>query len=304
MAVYDVGLADRIRAKGVRVIEVAGWQTRSAGSYGPRGAVHHHAAGSASGATPSLATVIYGRPGLSGPLAQVLQSREPDGRDIAYVIAAGRANHAGAGGWRGLSGNSSVGGLEVEHTGTGTVPAGRHEISARILAALVEAPGSPRDAGLVCQHFEWAPTRKVDFRSLAPYSPAWIRQRVAYWIGRTAAEEDDVTPQDHAQIKAVVHAEARALFEDVREDFQRLGQFLAAGVTNQVFDPRTQTWIAQATTLPKVTAALASLGGVDETELAAALAPLITSQMRTLSDSDLTAVADAVADEQHRRSAE
>lgn len=190
--VMDTGLADRIRRKGVRVVEVAGWMTRSAGSYDPEGTVNHHTAGSSRGATPSLATVIYGRPDVPGPLAQVLQSREPDGRDIAYVIAAGRSNNAGSGGWRGLSGNRKVGGLEVEHTGTSRVSPVRLEISARINAALAEAPGSPRNAANTCQHFEWT-SRKIDFHDLAPWTPHSFRARVAYWIGRTAGPTEEDT---------------------------------------------------------------------------------------------------------------
>lgn len=42
---------------------------------------------------------------------------------------------------------------------------------------------------------------------------------------------------------------------------------------------------------------------VDEAELATALAPLLVSQTRALSDADLEAIATAVNDEQHRRSA-
>ena len=184
----DVGLAERIRRKGVEAVEIAGWTTRSAGSYAPLGSVNHHTAGGANGTVPSLATCIYGRSDLDGPLCNVLQSRETNGTDKAYVIAAGRANHAGQGGWRGLSGNGSVGGLEVEHVGTGPVDALRLEVSARIQAALLEAPGSSRSAANCCQHSEWTP-RKVDFFDLRPWTVATFRQRVAYWIGRSAEVE-------------------------------------------------------------------------------------------------------------------
>jgi hypothetical protein len=206
----DTGLADRIRAKGVRVVEVAGWKTRGndGGGYPtfrPIGAIHHHTAGSSRGATPSLSTNIYGRPDVPGPLAQVMQSREPDGRDIAYVIASGKCNHGGVGTWTGPAGtmnsNYESEGLEVEHTGFGTVPVGRHEISARIIAAMLEAPGSSRSAGMCCEHFEYARPlgRKVDFRELSPYTASTFRSRVEYWIGRTihdkpALEEDEDMP--------------------------------------------------------------------------------------------------------------
>jgi hypothetical protein len=154
---YDQGIANRLRSAGVRVIECAGWQTHGSSSFGPGGSVNHHTAGSANGATPSLNTCINGRSDLPGPLCNVMQSREPDGNDIAYVIAAGRANHAGEGGWKGLSGNSSVYGLEIEHTGTSPLPQGRQQIAARIQAAMFT--GSP---SMVCQHYEWAPSRKID----------------------------------------------------------------------------------------------------------------------------------------------
>jgi N-acetylmuramoyl-L-alanine amidase len=200
---HDLGLADRIRAKGVTVVEVAGWRSRGRGDYDPDGAVHHHTAGGPHGAVPSLATVIHGRPGIPGPLCNVLQSREANpAHDKAFVIAAGRANHAGKGGWRGLSGNRKMGGLEVEHTGNGPVPVARLEISARILAALMEAPGSSRSAANVCQHAEWAPTRKVDFRSLAPFTPDSFRHHVAALIGR-AIQEDDM-PYSPEQITNLV----------------------------------------------------------------------------------------------------
>lgn len=152
----DTGIANRLRAAGIRVVECAGWTTRGSDSFYPEVSVNHHTAGPASGATPSLNTCINGRPDLEGPLCNVMQSREPDGRDIAYVVAAGRANHAGSGGWQGYSGNSSAYGLEIEHTGTDPLPQGRQDIAAAIHAAL----GVP--ASMVCQHREWAPERKID----------------------------------------------------------------------------------------------------------------------------------------------
>jgi hypothetical protein len=155
----DLGIADRIRAAGIPVVEVAGWQTRGADDLDARGAVMHHTAGGPTGTAPSLAVCIHGRDDVPGPLCHVLQSREPDGHDRAYVIASGRAHHAGAGGWRGLAGNRTVYGLEVEHVGTVPLPAHRQEIAARILAALIGPHGDPT---LVCQHREWAPGRKID----------------------------------------------------------------------------------------------------------------------------------------------
>lgn len=175
---YDTDIASRLRAAGLRVVEIAGWQTAGSSSFDPRGSVNHHTAGPASGSAPSLNTCIYGRSDLPGPLCNVMQSREADGNDIAYVIAAGRANHAGEGGWRGLSGNSSVYGLEIEHTGTSPLSQHRQQIAARIHAAMFGG-----DAGMVCQHREWAPDRKID--AAQDVDPDTFRQMVAEGGGGT-----------------------------------------------------------------------------------------------------------------------
>lgn len=199
---WDTGLAARIRAKGVRTVEIGGWQTRgNPTGFNPRGAGHHHTAGSALGIAPSLNICIYGRTDVPGPLANVLQSREPNPwNDTAYVIAAGKANHGGVGTWSGRSGtvdsNYESHGLEVEHTGMSAVSEIRHEISARILAAMIEAPGSPRDHTMVWEHFEYARPlgRKIDFRYLTPYNAAWVRGRVGFWVGRTVGQQPPPPP--------------------------------------------------------------------------------------------------------------
>src|SRR5690606_35782864 len=84
--------------------------------------------------------------------------------DDVYVIAAGRANHAGLGGWNGLTGNSSVFGLEIEHTGnlgTEPWPERRQHTAFRVHCAFMEIIGF--DINKICQHKEWAPSRKIDF---------------------------------------------------------------------------------------------------------------------------------------------
>ena len=220
---HDTGLADRIRARGVQVVEVAGWQTRGSGDFDPDGSVNHHTAGSSSGVAPSLAICTYGRSDLLGPLCQVLLGRDL----VAYVIAAGRANHAGKGGWRGLAGNSRVHGLEIEHTGHGPSDA-QVAVAVQIHAAFLEAPGQSRDARNVCQHFEWAPGRKVDFRALDPWTADTFRADVARALTTPAPQED---PHMSAEDVANLH---RA----VRSDLLRLASFVMGGRTNAVFNQR------------------------------------------------------------------
>ena len=107
-------IADALRDAGLAVVEVDGWRDRGSSDFWPGGVVGHQTAGPAGGGDmPSLNTLIYGRPDLAGPLGNVGLGRS----GTYYVVAAGRANHAGKGGWRGLTGNSSVLGIEAENDG-------------------------------------------------------------------------------------------------------------------------------------------------------------------------------------------
>lgn len=155
---HDLGLADRLRALGLTVVEVDGWRTRGSDSFAPRGSVNHHTAGAAHGNAPSLATCIHGRADLPGPLCNAMMARDL----TIYVVAAGRANHAGLGGWRGLAGNSSVYGLEIENVGTQAEPwrPDQFAAAARVHAAFAQAI-QPHARVAPCQHYEWT-TRKVD----------------------------------------------------------------------------------------------------------------------------------------------
>lgn len=205
---WDTGIANRLRAAGVRVVEVSGWQSRGSTSFSPRGSVNHHTAGGSKGTCPSLNTVTYGRSDLAGPLCNVLQSREANGNDIAYVVAAGRANHAGSGGWKGLSGNSSVYGLEIEHTGTAPLPVGRQKIAARIHAALLNG----KSASMVCQHYEWAPKRKID--AATQVNAATFRQYVTQAqggsLGGSTGSGGATQPQEDDDVAVLIKGDKTA----------------------------------------------------------------------------------------------
>src|ERR1041385_5319638 len=110
-----VWLAEVLEDAGLKVAEQPGWRTRGRGDVGPtKGVICHHPAGPPTGIMPSLGTITNGRPGLTGPLAQLGLGRD----GTFFVVAAGRANHAGAGDWQGVStGNSSFIGIEAENTG-------------------------------------------------------------------------------------------------------------------------------------------------------------------------------------------
>lgn len=160
----DLGIANRLRAAGLKVVEVAGWQTRGLSTFDPKGSVDHHTAGPRTGNAPSLRICTEGRSDLPGPLCHVLIARD----NTCYVIASGKANHAGPGGWAGLTGNSSVYGIERENVGTSAEPwrTDQTKTAAKAHAALLRGSTHGANAALVCRHQEWAPARKVDTHTL------------------------------------------------------------------------------------------------------------------------------------------
>jgi hypothetical protein len=108
-------LPEVLERAGLKVAEQPGWRTRGHGDMeAVRGVMCHHTAGPKNGIMPSLDIVTNGRSDLAGPLAQLCL-----GRDGTYfVVAAGRAFHAGPGSWQGIeTGNSSFIGIEAENTG-------------------------------------------------------------------------------------------------------------------------------------------------------------------------------------------
>ena len=115
MAHSLIWLPHILKSAGLKVALCDGWEERSKKDVGPIvGVICHHTAGQLNGNMPSLHTVTHGRPDLSGPLAQLGLGRD----GTYYVIAAGRANHAGAGIWKGFTnGNSNFIGIEAENTG-------------------------------------------------------------------------------------------------------------------------------------------------------------------------------------------
>lgn len=108
-------LATVARRTGYPVIERAGWKTRGrAAMSGVRSVMCHHTAGGRNGNAPSLGVVQNGRAGLPGPLAQFVLGRD----GTIYVVAAGRANHAGKVSATKYTNSYSIG-IEAENTGVG-----------------------------------------------------------------------------------------------------------------------------------------------------------------------------------------
>jgi peptidoglycan hydrolase-like protein with peptidoglycan-binding domain len=161
MAVYALTwLPEVLEAAGLKVAEAAGWRERGrADMTNVRGVMCHHTATPRDGNMPTLGLLIAGRPatndgpGLAGPLAQLGLGRD----GTFYVVAAGRANHAGVGRWEGLvNGNSSFIGIEAEHSGRPADPWPDVQMDAyrRGVAALLRKIGA--QANMCCGHKEYA----------------------------------------------------------------------------------------------------------------------------------------------------
>jgi hypothetical protein len=152
-------LADAARLTGYPVVEVGGWRGRGTELRGAEVVVCHHTAGPRTGEMPSLAVLRDGRPGLPGPLAQLGLGRS----GTVYVIADGRANHAGTSSWAGFSSlnNWSIG-IEAEDDGDGSWTPEQLDCYPRLAAALLHHMRRP--AARIASHREVAVPagRKID----------------------------------------------------------------------------------------------------------------------------------------------
>lgn len=188
-------LADVLRNRGLEVVEYAGWQARGRATMNPQGVVCHHTAGVRSddeGYAKWLADV--GRPpAVPPPLCQLFLAQ--DGR--FWVLAAGKANHAGRGGWRGLTGNSSVIGIEAEATGYDEWPQVQYDAYVEGVAALLLHLG--RSVDWVCGHKEWAPGRKPD----PNFDMNEFRQRVAQAMVPSVPPPDRLTQDEVAWLRSL-----------------------------------------------------------------------------------------------------
>lgn len=204
---YALNLPAALKARGLKVETVPGWETRSAGSFNPKGAVCHWTAGPAgTKGRPSLGICVNGRADLPGPLCNVYLDRN----GVAVVVAAGRANHAGAGSWRGVTGNSAFFGTEAEARSAADFTPAQREAYPRVCAAYCDIGRFGAD--MVCGHYEYATPkgRKTDPQG---YTMDDMRRQVAALLANPTiqglAQEDDLTPEQARQL-AEIHTKTVA----------------------------------------------------------------------------------------------
>ena len=168
MAHSLIWLPEVLRRAGLKVSEVKGWENRGRTDVGRIfGVICHHTVGQKTENMPSLDNLTFGDAKLAGPKAQLGLARD----GTFFVIAAGRANHAGKGQFSFTengstktikNGNSNFIGIEGENTGLTTDfpwPEVQMEAYARGVAAILK---HLKQASSFCiGHREWT-KRKID----------------------------------------------------------------------------------------------------------------------------------------------
>ena len=182
MAYSLTWLPDVLRKAGLKVVEIDGWKTRGHGDMGKVfGAMCHHTAECKDDdLEPALKTITHGRKGMKGakdllgPLANLGLGQD----GTWYMIAAGKAWHAGPGEWQGVTdGNYHFLGIEAENDGIGEVwPEVQADSFARGCAIIAKYCGF--GSQMVVGHKEWAPKRKID----PNFDMAVFRKRVKGYL--------------------------------------------------------------------------------------------------------------------------
>jgi hypothetical protein len=146
-------LAEDCLNAGLKVVQLPGWETRGAEFPAmPTTVICHHTAtpAKARGDLPSKPILIDGRSDLPGPLCQVALGRN----GTVYLVASGKANHAGKGAWKGLTSSAQTLGIEAEHPGVGPWPDKQYRAYVLLVAVLLRGLG--QKAERCCGHKDWA----------------------------------------------------------------------------------------------------------------------------------------------------
>lgn len=166
MALPLVWLSDVLKEAGLTVVETDGWRERSADDGPlpePVGVLEHHTASVSTeqNSVPSLQMCIDGREDLAGPLCHGLIGLD----GTVYLVAAGRANHAGQARASGPNpagdGNVLYVGFEWDYQGVDQGPSGeQYEAAVHATAAVLRHLERPADAAR--GHRETSVTGKID----------------------------------------------------------------------------------------------------------------------------------------------
>jgi len=202
-------LVAALHAEGIRVVEHRSWRTHNRNHKGPWGPVHgvmiHHTV--SSGEASSVELCYNGHANLPGPLCQGVIAKD----GTVYLVANGRANHAGLGDGDVLNavinetplpadneadtdGNRHFYGFECINLGDGkdSWPAEQLDAIERTAAAICRIHGWSADS--VIGHLEWQPG-KVDPRGFAMSA---MRNRVTGRLRITPGKPTTPAPKPEA----------------------------------------------------------------------------------------------------------
>lgn len=173
-----------LRRYGLKVVEVPGWKTRgrptSTGGFNPVGVLCHHTATTKRTLVASvLRLLVQGRSDLPGPLCQLSLGRD----GTVYIVASGRANHAGvaksSGTVAGGDGNVLYIGIEAQNDGVGEPWPAVQYAAYVLLCAVLSVEITHNSANTVRGHKETSVTGKVDPR----FNMDEFRNKVAVKMG-------------------------------------------------------------------------------------------------------------------------
>lgn len=183
-----------LRRHGLKVVVVPGWKTRgrpaSTGGFNPVGVLCHHTATTVAWTVAAVLRLLTGgRSGLPGPLCQFGLGRD----GTVYLVAAGRANHAGVaksvGSVAAGDGNELYVGIEAFNAGTGEPwPAAQYNAYV-LLAAVIQVEFTKNSHRAVNGHKETSTTGKID----PTFRMDDFRSKVAAMMKQIV--EDDTTPK-------------------------------------------------------------------------------------------------------------
>lgn len=172
-----------LRGAGLKVVELDGWRTRGrpayTGSFNPVGVLCHHTASRADGLA-GTEILVRGRADLPGPLAHFGLSRD----GTVYIVASGRANHAGrarsSGSVAAGDGNSLYIGIEAMNDGVGEPWPAAQMRAYETLAAVLSVHVTGNSVRTVRAHKETSVTGKID----PTFAMGPFRRRVAKEMAR------------------------------------------------------------------------------------------------------------------------
>lgn len=156
-----------LKAAGLTVIEVEGWQTRgrpsSTGGFNPKGVLCHHTATSPKTSNAAVVNLLVkGRSDLPGPLCHFGLRRD----GAVYIIASGRANHAGkakaSGNMPSGDGNELYIGIEAFNDGVHEAWSTKQKHAYAVLCAVLSVKITKNSSASVRGHKETSVTGKID----------------------------------------------------------------------------------------------------------------------------------------------